>query len=64
MNKTLAIALLVVGVLLLGFGINASQSAASGISKLFTGNPTNQAIWLIAGGAFAAIAGFIGLVKN
>jgi hypothetical protein len=62
MNKAFALALLVGGVLLIGFGINASNSFGSEISRLFTGSPTDEAMWMIIGGAVAAVIGLVGLV--
>ena len=57
MNKPLGIALLVVGVLLLVFGFNESQSAASDISRFFNNAPTDRAIWFLAGGGVATAVG-------
>ena len=64
MNKATAVALLVVGVLVLAFGINSYHSVASGVSRVFTGAPTDKAIWLIAGGALAAVAGLVGISRS
>jgi hypothetical protein len=64
MNKSVSIALLVVGLILICFGIDASNSLGSGVSRLFTGAPTDRTIWLYAGGAAAAVAGFIGLTRG
>jgi hypothetical protein len=51
------IAVLVVGIVLIVWGANASQSAGSEISKFFTGAATNKSIWLLVGGTVALIAG-------
>ena len=59
MNKGLGIALLVIGIALVGYGINASDSASSGISRIFTGTPTNKTLWLLLGGGAAAIVGLV-----
>ena len=61
MNKAIGIALLVVGVILLVWGINASESVGSEISKTFTGSPTDKSIWLIIGGVVSGITG-VGLL--
>ena len=58
MNKPLGIALLVVGVILIIFGISASDSFSSDVSRFFTGNPTDKTIWLLVGGVAASIVGF------
>ena len=60
MSRGLGIALLVIGVILLIFGINASNSVGSELSNLFTGKPTDKAVWLIIGGAAALILGLFG----
>lgn len=64
MNKTMSLALLVGGIVLLVFGYNAAQSASSAFSRVFTGSPTNKAIWMIAGGAVAAVVGLVGLSRG
>jgi LPXTG-motif cell wall-anchored protein len=64
MSKALALALLVVGVVLLIWGINASNSAGSEISEAVTGSPTDKSIWLIALGALGAIAGGVSLFRR
>ena len=59
MNKALGIALLAVGVALIIFGINASDSVGSDFSRFFTGTPTNKSMWLLLGGIAAAIVGLV-----
>lgn len=62
MIKSVAFAILAGGVLLLVFGVNAMNSASSDLSRLFTGAPTDRAIWMLVGGAAAAVAGLAGLL--
>jgi len=57
MNRAIGIALLVVGIGLLVYGFNASDSVSSGVSRAFTGSPTNKTMWLLLGGAAAVIVG-------
>ena len=57
MNKAIGIALLAVGVILLVWGINASDSLGSQISETFSGKPTDKSIWLIIGGVASGITG-------
>jgi hypothetical protein len=64
MNKGISAALLVAGVILLGFGFNAYHSASSDVSRFFTGGPTDRALWLLIGGAVAGILGIFGLLKK
>ncbi|HTR43879.1 MAG TPA: DUF3185 family protein [Pseudomonadales bacterium] len=59
MNKAIGIALLVVGVVLIVYGIDASNSAGSALSRTFSGTPTNKTLWLLLGGIGAAIAGAV-----
>jgi uncharacterized membrane protein HdeD (DUF308 family) len=59
MNKGIGIALLVVGIVLIVYGFNATDSASSGISRFFTGAPTNKALWLLLGGLGSAIVGAV-----
>ena len=57
MNKTIALALLVGGVILIIFGVNESHSFGSDVNRFFTGNPTDKSMWMLVGGAVAAVAG-------
>ena len=64
MNKPISLALLVGGIVLVGYGILANDSAASGFSRIFTGNPTDKTLWLLISGLVAAVAGVTGLVRG
>lgn len=64
MNKILSLALLVGGIVLIIYGVNASDSVSSDISRLFTGNPTDKSIWLLIGGGVAAAIGLGGLARG
>ena len=57
MNKIVSIPLLVGGVVLMIFGINATNSFGSDVSRFFTGSPTDKAIWMLIGGIIATIVG-------
>jgi Protein of unknown function (DUF3185) len=57
MNKGIGIALLVVGIVLIVYGFNASGSVSSGVSRAFTGAPTDRTLWMLLGGSAAAIVG-------
>jgi hypothetical protein len=57
MNKAIGLALLVPGIVLIVYGIDASNSVSSDLSRTFTGSPTNKALWLLIGGIGAAIVG-------
>jgi len=64
MNKSIALALLIGGIVLLVYGFSASDSTASGVSRFFTGNPTDKTMWLLIGGTVAAIIGGTGLLRG
>jgi hypothetical protein len=64
MNKALSLALLAGGILLIIFGVSASNSLGSDVSRFFTGSPTDKAIWMLVGGAVAAVAGLVGLMRG
>lgn len=68
MNKIISLALLVGGIILIVYGMNASDSLGSDFSRFFTGSPTDKTMWLIIGGAVATAVGasglFIGRSKN
>ena len=61
MNKVIAIALLVVGIVLLCLGYNSYHAAASGVSRVVTGTSTDKTLWLVLGGIFASLAGLGGV---
>jgi hypothetical protein len=61
MNKALSIAFLVGGAILLVFGFQESESFGSEVSRAFTGNPTDRAMWFLVGGAVLAVIGLVGL---
>ena len=64
MNKPLSLALLAGGIVLLIFGVNASHSFGSDVSRFFTGSPTDKAIWMMVVGVVAAVAGLVGLSRG
>ncbi len=61
MNRILSLAVLAAGIVLIVYGVAASDSFSSEISKAFTGSPTDRTIWLLAGGAALAVVGGYGL---
>ena len=61
MQSVVGVALLVVGVVLIILGMQASTSVGSRLSELFTGAPSDRTIWLLVVGVVAAIIG-LGLV--
>lgn len=64
MNKLISTILLVGGIVLIVYGINASNSIGSDFSRLFTGSPTDKSIWMLIGGIVASIIGATGLFRG
>jgi drug/metabolite transporter (DMT)-like permease len=64
MYKAFSLALLVGGVALVIFGIQASNSFASDVSRFFTDSPTDKAIWMLVGGVMLGIVGLVGLLRG
>ena len=59
MQRISGIALLVIGVIVLIAGMNASHSAADQISNTFTGKYTHATAWYIFGGGAAGLLGLL-----
>jgi hypothetical protein len=57
MSRIAGIVVLGVGLVLVIWGLNASDSLGSGISRIFTGGPTRRTIWLLIGGGLLCAAG-------
>jgi hypothetical protein len=64
MNKAISLALLVAGIVLIVYGVTASDSVASSLSRTFTGSPTDKTIWLLIGGIAAALVGLVGVLRG
>ena len=64
MNKIISLAFLAGGIVLIVYGISASDSIGSGFSRLFTGSPTDKTLWLLIGGVVAAVIGLGGLFRE
>ena len=64
MNRALSLALLVIGCVLIIYGISASNSFGSDVSRFFTGSPTDKTMWLLIGGVVAAILGIGGMLRG
>jgi hypothetical protein len=64
MNKAVSLVLLIGGIVLIVYGISASNSVGSSFSRMFTGSPTDKTIWLLIGGAVAAVIGLVGVLSG
>lgn len=56
-SRILGVVLLVVGVILLYFGLRATDSLGESISEGLTGKYSDETTWYLVGGAAAAITG-------
>lgn len=63
-NKAVMLAVLVGGIVLVIYGVAASESFSSDVSHFFTGSPTDKTIWLLVGGIIAIIIGAAGLLRG
>jgi hypothetical protein len=59
-----AFALLVVGVMLFVWGVNVSGSVGSDLSGLFTGQPTDNTIWLLIAGVGVTLIGLFSVLRS
>jgi len=64
MKKMISAGLLVGGLILIYFGYQEYQSISSEINEFLTGSPDSQTLWMLIGGAVAATAGLVGLLKK
>ncbi|MBN2452077.1 MAG: DUF3185 family protein [Lentisphaeria bacterium] len=58
-QRLVGIVLVVVGLAVLVFGLNASHSLADQVSETFTGRFTRATTWYIIGGAAAGLLGLL-----
>ncbi len=64
-NKLVGIVLLVIGVLLLFFGWQSSQSVDDQVMEAFTGRFTETTTWYIIGGAvLVVVGGYLSVLKK
>jgi hypothetical protein len=61
MNKLISIVILAAGIILVIYGVSASDSFSSDVSRFFTGSPTNKTMWLLLGGVAAIVIGLSGV---
>jgi len=63
-NKLIAVVILAMGIALVIYGVSASESFSSDVSRFFTGSPTDKSIWLLIGGIVAVAIGLFGLLRG
>ena len=64
MNKAVSLAIFAAGIVLVVFGVAATESFSSDVSRFFTGSPTEKAIWMLVGGVVAVVIGLAGLLRG
>jgi quinol-cytochrome oxidoreductase complex cytochrome b subunit len=62
MSKLIALVLLIGGIILTLYGIHSTHSIRSDFSRLFTGSPSDNSIWVVIGGVVLTGAGVGGLM--
>lgn len=55
--RLVGIIVLVIGVILLGFGLNATDAPVDQISETLTGKYTDRTMWYLVAGGAAIVAG-------
>ena len=63
-SRLIGISLLVLGAVLLYFGVNATDSAVEEIGEAFTGRYSDETMMYLIGGGVAAVAGLFLLLKK
>jgi hypothetical protein len=61
MQKSISLAILVGGIMLLLFGVSELNSLTSSISRIFNGAPSDRAVWMMIGGVMMTVTGAAGL---
>ncbi len=61
MARSVSLAILVGGILMVIFGVSAARSISSDFSHLFTGFPTEKSMWMLVGGAVLCAIGLLRL---
>jgi hypothetical protein len=63
-GKLIGIGLLVLGLILLYFGFNATNSPAEELGEMFTGKYSNETMTYLIGGGIAVAAGLFLVTKR
>jgi LPXTG-motif cell wall-anchored protein len=61
MSKIPSLAFLIAGIVLLVYGLNASNSVTSSVTQAVSGTPSDKSIWLIVLGVIGILSGGVGL---
>jgi len=57
MNKAIGLAMVAAGIVFIVYGVHASNSFSSDVSRTFTGNPTDKTMWFLIGGIAGVVLG-------
>jgi len=60
----MSFALLVIGAILLFYGLRAGDSVGSDVSRAVTGTPTDKTVWFLVGGVLAGVIGLFGILRG
>ena len=63
-NKLIGIVLLVLGGVLLFFGLNATEAPMEELTEAVTGNYSDKTMYYLIGGAVSAVVGLVLLLKK
>ena len=63
MSKTVSLAILGGGILLLIFGVTTYDSSSIDISRFVTGSAVGKSLWLLVGGLVGSAIGLAGLLR-
>jgi hypothetical protein len=61
MNKMISLVLIVIGAMLIVWGVAAMDSFGSDVSRFFTGAPTDKSVWMLIAGVLVAAVGLSGV---
>ncbi len=64
MNRMISLILLIVGIVLVVYGVGASNSLSSELSTFFNGVPSDKAMWMLIGGAILGVIGLAGMLRR
>jgi hypothetical protein len=63
MKALVFVELLAIGILLIVFGIDSTNSFSSDVSRFFIGSP-NKAFWILIAGGVSSVVGSAGLIRE
>lgn len=64
MSRGVGVLLIIIGAGLLVWGYKESSSITADLSNLFSGQPTDKAVWYVIGGAAALLIGLFAALRS